>query len=165
MKPNVTAKRKLFLVKSKVHASMKNIQYTVYVHLDQINGEVMEAKCNCKAGQRGCCKHVAALLYTLLDFANMDLKQIPADITSTQVAQKWHVPSSANMTLTKAVKFSDLLFEIAEDGKKRKRPIVSGERDLCGTQPFELQVQEEEIKGLAKNFRKSGKAKLLCRTV
>ena len=32
VKPNVTAKRKLFLVKSKVHASMKNIQYTVYVH-------------------------------------------------------------------------------------------------------------------------------------
>ena len=81
--------------------------YTVYVLLDQINGEVMEAKCNCKAGQGCCCKHFAALLYTLLDFANMDLKQIPADMTCAQVAQKWHVPSSANMTMTKVVKFSD----------------------------------------------------------
>ena len=118
MKPNVTAKRKLFLAKSKVHASMKNNQYTVYVHLDQINGEVMEAKCNCKAGQGGCCKHVAALLYTLLDFANLDLKQIPADMTCTQVAQKWHVPSSANMTLTKAVKFCYLRKQkMARSGK------------------------------------------------
>ena len=125
----------------------------------------MEAKCNCKAGQGNCCKHVAALLYTLLDFANLDLKQIPADMTCTQVAQKWHVPSSANMTMTKAVKFPDLLFEKAEDGKKRKRPTVSGERDFCATPPFAVQVREEEIKGLAKNLRKSGKAKLLCRAI
>ena len=162
VKPNVAAKCKLFLVKAKVHASMKNIQYTVYVHLDQISGEVKEAKCNCKAGQGGCCKHAAALLYTLLDFTNMDLKEIPADMTCTQVAQKWHVPSTANMTLPKAVKFTDSLFEKAEEGKKRKRPIVIGERDFCATPPFAYHVKEEEIKALANDLRKSGEATLFC---
>ena len=125
VKPNVKAKCMLLLVKAKGHASMKNVQYTVYVHFNQLNGEVMEAKCNCKAGQGGCCKHVAALLFTFLDYSNMDAKEIPSDLTCTQVAKKWHVPSSANMTLTKAVKFSDVLFEKAEDGNKRKRAIVS----------------------------------------
>ncbi len=79
------------LVKAEVHASMKNVQYTAYVHFVQLSGEVMEAKCNCKAGQGGCCKHVAALLFTLLDYSNMGAKEIPSDLTCTQVAQNWHV--------------------------------------------------------------------------
>ena len=165
VKPNVAAKCMLFVVKARVHASMKNIQYTVYVHLDQISGEVKEAICNCKAGQGGCCKHVAALLYALLDFANLGLNEVPADITCTQVAQKWHVPSSANMTLTKAVKFTDLIFEKTEDGKKRKRPIVSGDRDFCATPPFAYDVKEEEIKELSNNLRKIGKAPLFCSAI
>ena len=38
MKPNVQANNKLLIVKGKVHASMKNANYLVYVHLEQ-NGE------------------------------------------------------------------------------------------------------------------------------
>ena len=125
----------------------------------------MEAKCNCKAGQGGCCKHVAALLYALVDFANMDLRQIPADMTCTQVAQKWHVPSSANMTLIKAVKFSDLLFEKAEGGKKRKRSTFHGEGHFYVTPPLPLHFKEEEIKVLANNLTKSSKANLFYRAI
>ena len=75
LKPNVNASRLLFLVKAYVSASMKSIKYPVYVHPDQVFGEVEYAKCHCKACQGGCCKHVAALLYTLLDYVNMDLKE------------------------------------------------------------------------------------------
>ena len=96
VKPNVRGSSLLFLVKSKVHASMKSVQYNVYVHLDQANGNVVHAKCNCKADQGDCCKHVAALIYTTLDYVNMDTKEIPRDLTCTQVVQKWHVPSGAN---------------------------------------------------------------------
>ena len=53
VKPNVKGKRMLFLVKAKVSASMKSVQYMVYVHLDQISGDVVHAKCDCKAGQGG----------------------------------------------------------------------------------------------------------------
>ena len=61
----MVAKCKLFLVKSKVHALMSDIEYTVYVHLDQISGKVKEAKWNCKADQGGCCKHGFAFLHIL----------------------------------------------------------------------------------------------------
>ena len=70
VKPNVMGNRLLFLVKAKVCASMNNIQYDVHVHPEQENGDAVYAKCSCKAGKRGCCKHVAALLYTLVDYSN-----------------------------------------------------------------------------------------------
>ena len=86
VRPNVKGQCLLFLVKSRVHASMKNIFYNVYTHLNQTTGDVMYAKCNCKAGQGGCCKHVAALLFTLVDFVNLDAKVVPNDLTCTQVS-------------------------------------------------------------------------------
>ncbi len=45
VKPNVNYECVLFLMKAKVHASMKNMQYLVYVHLDQLSTEVKDAKC------------------------------------------------------------------------------------------------------------------------
>ena len=62
VKPNVQARKRLFLVKARVSASMKSISYMVNVHFDQGTGEVEFAKCCCKAGKGGCCKHVAATL-------------------------------------------------------------------------------------------------------
>ena len=73
-------KRLLFLVKARVCASIKSSKYDVYVHLDKENGNVVYAKCSCKAGKGGCCKHVAALLYTLVDYSNMGLKEIPGEL-------------------------------------------------------------------------------------
>ena len=110
VKADVSAYRLLFLVKARVSASMKNVSYLVYVHLNQISGEVEYAK----AGQGGCCKHVAALLYTMLDFVNLNLKAIPTELTCTQLPQKWNVPSGSSKTLDKAVKFDHLLFEKAD---------------------------------------------------
>lgn len=137
VKANTVARTRFFLVKAKVSASMKSIQYLVYVHLNQESGDVEYAKCCCKAGQGGCCKHVAALLYTLLDFVNLNLHQIPQELTCTQVAQKWSVPSDSSKTLKKAVKFEELSFEKAEFNKTSKRPIVSGRREnYCATPPF-----------------------------
>ena len=107
---------------------MKNISYIVYVHSDQNHGDIVEAICNCKAGQWGLCKHVATLLYTVLDYLHLGLQETPPDMTCTHVAKKWHVASSANLTLAKAVRFEDITIEKAESGKKRERRIVSGER-------------------------------------
>ena len=55
VKPNVQATKILFLIKARVSASMKSISYSVYVHLNQVNGDVEYAKCSGKAGQRGAC--------------------------------------------------------------------------------------------------------------
>jgi hypothetical protein len=108
---NVSTSKLLFLVKERVSASMKSASYQVYVHLNQVNGEVEYAKCCCEAGQGGCCKHVAALLYTILDFTNLNLQNIPVELTCTQLPQKWNVPAWSTKTLNRAVKFVELLFE------------------------------------------------------
>ena len=65
--------KRLLLVKANVSASMKQQNYLVKCHLNQLSGEVVFSKCHCKAGQGGCCKHVAAVLYTLLDYKNLQL--------------------------------------------------------------------------------------------
>jgi hypothetical protein len=122
VKPNVSTSKLLFLVKARVSASMKSVSYQVYVHLNQINGEVEYAKCCCKADQGGCCKHVAALLYTILDFANLNLQNIPVELTCTQLPQKWNVPAGSSKTLVRAVTVGELLFE-KTDVKKTKQKI------------------------------------------
>lgn len=81
----VSGVKRLFLVKANVSASMKQQNYLVYCHLDQLSGKVAFSKCNCKSVQGGCCKHVAALLYLLLDYKNLELKEVPDDVTCTQV--------------------------------------------------------------------------------
>ena len=166
VKPNVKGERLLFLVKAKVHASMKSTQYTVYVHLDQESGDAEYAKCNCKAGQGGCCKHVGALLYTLLDYVNMGVTEIPRDLTCTQVGQKWHVPADAGNQFSKASKFEELVFEKAEEGKKRKRPLLKGNREsYCATPPYALETNAKELQNLVDNLRLAGKATLFCKAV
>eukprot|EP00794_Sanderia_malayensis_P000921 gene921-228_t len=145
---------------------MKRVFYNVYAHLDQDSGEILYAKCNCKAGQGGCCKHVAALLYTLLDYTSMELKKIPDTMTCTQIAQKWHVPSAANMTLCKAMKFSEVALEKAEPNKTRKQPTVSGMReDFCTTPPFAYRMSSEALQTLVKDLRHIGKAELFCKAL
>ena len=83
-KPDIlSGLKRLFLVKANVSASMKRQNYLVYCHLDQLSGEVAFSKCNCKSGQGGGCKHVAALLYLLLDYENLELKEVTDDMTCT----------------------------------------------------------------------------------
>ena len=71
-------------------------------------------------------KHVAALLYTMLDFVNLNLKAIPTELACTQLPQKRNVPSGSSKTLDKAVKFDRLLFEKADVNKTSKRCLVKG---------------------------------------
>ena len=161
VKPNVQATKILFLIKARVSASMKSISYSVYVHLNQVNGDVEYAKCSCKAGQGGCCKHVAALLYTILDFVNLNLKQIPGNPTCTQLPQTWSVPSGSSKSLEKAVKFEELLFEKADVSKPNKRYLVKGKREgYCATPQFAQTVTVDEIKAMASAFNEANRAPL-----
>ena len=93
VKPNVKKGNEAvhFLVRCHVNAEMKKKQYLVYVHLHQHSGDIAYAKCYCPAGAGGCCKHVAATLYQLLDYIELGLSDIPDDKTCTQELQKWHV--------------------------------------------------------------------------
>ena len=87
---------------------MRKKEYLVYVRLDQTSGDIVFAKCHCPAGAGGRCKHVAALLFQLLDFIELGLTEIPDDKTCTQELQQWHVPKKAQSQ--DAVLFEDLIF-------------------------------------------------------
>ncbi|CAB4033694.1 ATP-dependent DNA helicase PIF1 [Paramuricea clavata] len=136
-----------------------NIQY-------QKSGEVEYAKCTCKAGQGGCCKHVAALLYTLLDFINLSLSMIPENLTCTQVAQKWSIPSGCRKTLNKAVKFDELLFRKAQYNKINTKIHSSTIREkYCSTPPNAQTVTKDDIQSMANVLREAERASVLCDTI
>ena len=151
-----------FLVKAEVAASMKQQLYKVYVHLNQQNGTVSYASCNCKSGKGGCCKHVAGALHTIWDYSNLGLKVVPEDLTCTQVAQKWNVPSKGARQAVNAVYFHELDFEKADfkrdQSGSRKRAIVSGaSKGYCATPEFAKQVKKAELEQLATALRNSGR--------
>ena len=128
---NVKASINLFIVKSNVAASMKRKQYKVFIHLCQSTGEILYAKCHCKAGAEGCCKHVAASLYQLVDYKELDIKVVPVTETWTDVLQVLHVPGEPSNS--KAILFSNLNFEKADaykdENSTRKRALVSETRN------------------------------------
>ena len=70
------------------------------------------------AGAGGCCKHVAATLYQLLDYIELGLSDIPDDKTCTQELQKWHVPRKN--TTQAAMLFEDLIFPQDSYDKDKK---------------------------------------------
>ena len=45
--------------------------YSTAVALSKISGYFLGAQCNCQARAGGCCKHVAALLYAILDYVEL----------------------------------------------------------------------------------------------
>ena len=124
MKANVMKDKQMYyLVKGCVDASMKKMVYTVYIHLNQDTGEVAYASCKCKAGKGGCCKHVVALMFQIIEYIQLELQEIPDDLTCTQLLQQWHVPR--NDELNEPILYEDVVFERAsyekdKSGKKRK---------------------------------------------
>ena len=83
-------------------------KYTTIVSIAKASGFVVGAQCNCKAGAGGCCKHVAALLYNILDYIELGLNEIPSDKICTEQPQQWHKPK--NNVDSGSVLFSDIPF-------------------------------------------------------
>ena len=96
----------------------EKMKYTVHVHLYQDTGKVSYASCSCAscAGRGGCCKHVAALLFQILDFIQLELSEVPDDLTCTQFLQQWHVPSRED--LKTALLFDNIKFSKATSRRK-----------------------------------------------
>lgn len=81
VKPNVEAGDEVkFLVKGQVHASMKQQTYLIYVHFNQSTEQIVHANYTRKAGKGGSCKHVAALLFQIIDYIQLELKEIPEKV-------------------------------------------------------------------------------------
>ena len=91
--------------------------YSVVISLCKASGKVVGASCKCKAGAGGCCKHVAALLYNILDYTELGLSAIPDDKTCTDKPQQWNKPSTSSQD--KTVLFSDIQFVHHSFGKRK----------------------------------------------
>ena len=83
----------------------------------------------------------------------LQLKEVPDNVTCTEVLQKWNIPSPRSGKTTKAVRLKDLIFEDAEYVRyaenKRKCRLVTGRRqNYCATPPFPKKVHKKEIEQL-----------------
>ena len=151
------------LIKATVHATMKQKSYVVYVHLNQATGEVVHGHCLCKAGKGGCCKHVAALLFQVIDYIQLELSEVPDDLTCTQLLQQWHVPRTDE--LDEPVLYEDIKFEKASCEKDASVRMHSTPkrmmRDYNPVPHFARQTSQNKIKEFANELEKKGKAKYL----
>ena len=153
-----------YLVKGCVDASMKKLVYTVYVHLNQDTGEVAYASCKCKAGKGGRCKHVVALMFQIIEYVQLELKEIPDDLTCTQLLQQWHVPR--NDELNEPILYEDVIFERASytkdiSGKKRKN-LKTCDSVINPAPQYSQKVTSEKIKGLVLELKNAKRASYLC---
>ena len=143
VKPDVKKgdENKCFLVRCLVSAEMWKKQYKVYVHLTQPHGDIDFVRCVCPAGKTGLCKHVAALLFQLLDYIELGLNEVPDSLTCTQELQQWHVPNKMQTRETPTL-FEDLLFpqDSYEKDKSgsRKRPAREGKRESYNSSSSKL---------------------------
>lgn len=147
-----------FIINNQCTATMKATTYNVVIHLSETDGHVLYAFCPCKSGAGGSCKHVAATLYQLVEYKELDIKSVPADKTCTDVLQAWHIPGEGSNT--GALKFSALTFYKADLSKdlnnKRKRPVVTGKRSFCATPLFAHQPSVKKLKKLSDDLIEIG---------
>ena len=132
-----------------VQASFKtSVHYSTSVCLYSSNGAVCGAHCKCKAGGGGCCKHVAALLYCVLDYCDRQLTLIPDHKTCTDKPQQWNV---AKKSMDGPILFSDILIVHHTYGKRKAEEECArtSKRKEYRACPTSLQaVSEDQIRAL-----------------
>ena len=68
----------------------------------------------------GCCKHVA-VLFQVIEYSQLELTEVPDDLTCTQISQQLHVPKTSEVR--EPILYEDMTFEkpsYEKDVKGRK---------------------------------------------
>ena len=160
VKFNATSHQHVCFFESKVKASMtKNKLYRTRVSLRKETAGVRSGYCNCKAGATGTCKHIGALLFTILDFVESELDQIPPDTTCTERPQQWHKPRSTACADNEAILLSNLLVikHSYEADKKYDKSIKRAQRkadkqSFEAAPSFSRNVTKTQIERLCKDL-------------
>ena len=122
-------------VRAKCQASMKDLQYSVYVYIITETGMVQTAECTCKAGQSGLCAHAGSLLLSLVKIHE----------ACTSQSCQWKVPPMTNVQL-EAQQFCDIVIynpERATAVKRRPYPGVYNAGPVVSLWPHVGQKSEE----------------------
>ena len=104
---------------------------------------------------------MAALLFQILDYIQLELVEVPDDLTCTQLLQQWHVPRSDETD--KPVLFEDLHFEKASyekdvNGTKYLERVAV---DYNPTPHFARISSQSKIERLAQELEEANKANYL----
>ena len=105
--------------KGKPYHLFSHIFRPEFVKYNQETGDVIHGHCSCKAGKGGRCKHVAVMLYQIIDYVQLELLEVPLSLTCTQVQQKWNVPHGE--ASDDAVLFEDIAFKKSSYQKDKKQ--------------------------------------------
>ena len=151
VKYNFSSQREFCFFDAKVKASMtRNKTYRTKVRLKKNTVEVDGAYCNCKAGANGYCKHVGAVLYTILDFVESGFEEIPPNKSCTEKPQEWHKPRTQTPK-NAPVRFSDILmihhdYDADKDNKTDKRIQRKREKlTYTACSSYALKVTSDQI--------------------
>ncbi|XP_070549612.1 uncharacterized protein [Ptychodera flava] len=114
----LSSSKNFCIVRSKCFPSQKtNKDYTTYVCLDKVTGVVYGGTCQCVAGLGQACTHLAALLFSLVDFFERGCNYLPDAPGTTEVICKWTAVKN-NKVIAKPL--SDIPVYKPKYGKKRK---------------------------------------------
>ena len=83
-------------------------KYPVHIVCNKNCGTICGARCLCKAGLGGFCKHVAAVLFHVMDHQRRGESVISRSTASTSALQTWHQPRVQGQA---CIKFSNINFE------------------------------------------------------
>ena len=121
-KYNFSSHSEFCFFETKVKASMtRNKTYGAKVRLKKNTAEVDGAYCNCKAGANGYCKHVWAVLYTILDFVESGFEEVPPNKSCTEKPQEWHKPRTQTPKSAPVCFSAFLLIHQDYDADKKKQ--------------------------------------------
>ena len=111
---NFVPSMNVMLVRGKVEKSFdrgvitgkSKTTYDSYVITEKHSGTILGGRCECKAGN-GYCKHIAAMLFMLLDYQRCGKEFLPDEKSKTEQRQQWHQPKVQGSA---CIKFSQLDF-------------------------------------------------------
>ena len=131
-------------VKNLMTKRWEKIWYEVYVNLSQETAKVSLASCLCKVDLGGCCKHVAALLFHLLDFIQLEAREVPDDLTCTKLLKQWHAFSGEKVKFSKSTSWNHTPTNMMHKVHCPKQLLIKHDLLLCLALPL-LKVSEESV--------------------
>lgn len=145
---------KSVIIKAGVEASFTlSRTYSAHVEIEH-DGSVKTGHCDCKAGRGGVCKHVAALLWFLLDVVRAGHLYLPDSASCTERPRGWGPGKRVKRGATGS--FSDLRFQKHSPGKAAKparKPAVKAGR---------VTVTALSLKTLTGRLQQNGMSRMMC---
>lgn len=143
-------------VKASVQASFSLAKIYETSCILSSGGKVESGRCTCAAGAGGVCKHVAALLWYLLDVQRMGHLFVPDSVSCTSKPKAWGCRSTKRKL--GVTSFSDLQFTRHQPGKVPRQ-------QECSAEKLNVPMKVSALKKLCTGFQESGLSPMLVAVI